>query len=273
LSTVIWVGNNYAGDFEHWEDAQSDIMGHLQRGGNLILAARYGESFIDEANPATAALYEYCHLTEWSGTVSITQSNPLVSTTYAPDIVDVGPGNGSSSASLAQMCHTDGDTVVTEVFKFTIDTEEWIGGFRVNYPDEGQFVFVSGRPYRLDLDAQRHNYTYILENWFEEPLDVGDEGKGALPKEFALYQNYPNPFNPATLIKFDLPRVTHVKLEIFNVLGQRVTKLVDEARNAGRYSLIWDGRNQSGEEVASGVFFYRIEAGDYTKVRKMTILR
>jgi len=273
FSTVIWVGNHYVGDEVHWLNAQDEIMDYLQQGGNLILAARYGASFIDEANPATAPLYKYCHLTEWSGSVSITQSNPLVSTTYASDIVDVGPGNGSSSASLAQMCHTDGHPAVTEIFAFDIGGEDWMGGIRVNYPDEGQFVFVSGRPYRLDLEAQRHNYTYILEKWFEEPLDVGDEGKGALPREFALYQNYPNPFNPATLIKFDLPKPTHVKLEIFNLLGQRVTKLVDEARNAGRYSFIWDGNNQSGEEVASGVFFYRIEAGDYTKVRKMTILR
>jgi hypothetical protein len=273
FSTLVWVGNHYVGDHEHWFNAQDEIMDHLRRGGNLILAARYGGSFIDPANPATVPLYEYCHLTEWSGTVSITRANPLISTTYAPDIVDVGPGNGYTSASLAQMCHADrdADSVVTEMFKFTIDTTDWIGGFRVQHPGEGQFIFVSGRPYRLDLDAQRHNYTYMLEGRFA--LGVDDQDGAILPAQFTLHQNYPNPFNPATTIRFDLPTPAHVKLEVFNLLGQRVAELADEPMKTGRHSVIWDGKNQSGEEIASGVYFYKLTAGDYTKLKRMTILR
>lgn len=273
FSTVVWVGNHYVGDHVHWFNAQDEIMDHLHRGGNLILAARYGGSFIDPANPATAPLYEYCDLTEWSGTVSITRANPLISTTYAPDIVDVGPGDGYTSASLAQMCHADrdADSVVTEMFKFTIDTTDWIGGFRVQHPGEGQFIFVSGRPYRLDLDAQRHNYTYMLEGRFA--LGVDDQDGAILPAQFTLHHNYPNPFNPATTIRFDLPTPAHVKLEVFNLLGQRVAELADEPMKTGRHSVIWDGKNQSGEDTASGVYFYRLTAGDYAKVRRMTILR
>ena len=111
----------------------------------------------------------------------------------------------------------------------------------------------------------------MLEDWFV--LAADDQDGAILPAQFTLHQNYPNPFNPATLIRFDLPTPAHVKLEVFNLLGQRVAKLVDESMKSGRHSVIWDGKNQSGEDTASGVYLYRLTAGDYTKVRRMTILR
>ena len=94
-----------------------------------------------------------------------------------------------------------------------------------------------------------------------------------LPQRFALHQNYPNPFNPTTTIRYDLPRSVHVKLELYNLLGQRVALLLDERVEAGYRQVIWDGRNAAGNQVASGLYFYRLRAGNYTKTRKMMLLR
>jgi len=94
-----------------------------------------------------------------------------------------------------------------------------------------------------------------------------------LPREFALRQNYPNPFNPETNIKYELPEQAQVKLEIFNLLGQKVRTLVNEIRHAGYYTVTWDSRNDSGQLVSSGVYLYRINAGNFVSVRKMVILR
>jgi len=93
------------------------------------------------------------------------------------------------------------------------------------------------------------------------------------PAHFNLERNYPNPFNPETVIKFTLPLDTRVSLKIYNILGQVVNTLVDEALPAGSHSVVWDGKNEQGSDVASGVYFYRIKAGDYESIQKMTLLR
>jgi len=94
-----------------------------------------------------------------------------------------------------------------------------------------------------------------------------------LPNVFSLSQNYPNPFNPTTLIKYDLPRDCRVRLDVYNVVGQRVTTLVDGNQIAGYKSVSWDGRDENGCQVSSGVYLYRIQAGGFTQVRKMVLLR
>jgi hypothetical protein len=93
------------------------------------------------------------------------------------------------------------------------------------------------------------------------------------PSEFNLLQNFPNPFNPETVIKFSVKENSWVTLRVYNVLGQVVRTLVDEPKSAGEYAVPWDGKNGQNEEVASGVYFYRIKAGDYESVRRMTLLR
>lgn len=96
----------------------------------------------------------------------------------------------------------------------------------------------------------------------------------ALPLANALSQNYPNPFNPETTIRYDLSSDAIVSLTIYNVMGQVVRQLVDgESLAAGQYQAVWDGRNESGVGVASGMYFYLLHAGDYVAKRKMVLLR
>ena len=95
----------------------------------------------------------------------------------------------------------------------------------------------------------------------------------ALPSVAALHQNYPNPFNPATEIRFDIPTARDVQLRIYNQLGQTVRTLVDNRMKAGTYALEWDGQDQMGRSVASGVYFYNLEAGDFNQIRKMTLVK
>ncbi len=89
-----------------------------------------------------------------------------------------------------------------------------------------------------------------------------------LPFEYNLAQNHPNPFNPTTSIKFDLPMQTEVNLTIFNLMGQEVARLVDGSMDAGYHSVSWDATN-----VASGVYFYRLSAGEFSRTYKMLLLK
>ncbi len=102
--------------------------------------------------------------------------------------------------------------------------------------------------------------------------DVGDDDP-LLPTEFSLEQNYPNPFNPTTKIPYSLPRGSDVTLEVYNLLGQRVRTLIDGYRQAGAHIVEFDGNNDNGATVSSGVYFYRIKAGTFSVTRKMTLLK
>lgn len=95
----------------------------------------------------------------------------------------------------------------------------------------------------------------------------------SLPLKFSLSQNYPNPFNSKTVIRFSLDRPGDVSLEVFNILGRKVKTLITGFKQAGRYEVVWDGRNSERSEVASGIYFYRLKTGDNILVRRMAYLR
>jgi hypothetical protein len=94
-----------------------------------------------------------------------------------------------------------------------------------------------------------------------------------LPDRFVLYQNHPNPFNPTTEISFDLPNAANAKLEIYNIMGQQVATIVDRHMEAGRHSVTWNSTNDQGDRVASGIYFYRLDAGDLVDTKKMILLK
>ncbi|HUL44301.1 MAG TPA: T9SS type A sorting domain-containing protein [Bacteroidota bacterium] len=99
-------------------------------------------------------------------------------------------------------------------------------------------------------------------------LAVKEAASANLPKKFALSQNYPNPFNPATVIRYELPRSSHVTLAICDALGRRVKTLVDESEHAGNYTVRFDARS-----LSSGMYFYRLDAGSYHEIKKLLLLK
>lgn len=117
-------------------------------------------------------------------------------------------------------------------------------------------------------------YDYATIKYIQISTDVKDEtGKRKKPSEFALSQNYPNPFNSTTKIDFTLAKSGFVNMTIYNLLGRRVRTLVSEQVSSGYKSVLWDGKNEEGEEVTSGIYFYKIQAGYLTQVKKIVLLK
>ena len=108
----------------------------------------------------------------------------------------------------------------------------------------------------------------MSRNWIATAVEPAKEGSDALPLEYSLSQNYPNPFNPTTTIVFELPRAANVQLKVFNMLGQELATLASGSFPPGRFKAQWDARG-----FPSGVYFYRIEAGEFLKTRKMVVIR
>jgi subtilisin family serine protease len=145
----------------------------------------------------------------------------------------------------------------------------------------GDLVFINfpNRPLRADKSpCPMWRYNRRLDNI--APLSPGsatdvvdDPRQGTLPEAFALRQNYPNPFNISTIISFSLTRPSNVRIDILNILGQTVRSFDLGLTSEGGHTLEWNGEDNRGKEVVSGVFFYRIIAGDKVAVRKMVLLK
>jgi len=102
---------------------------------------------------------------------------------------------------------------------------------------------------------------------------VTGKSESLLPESFSLSQNYPNPFNPETVIKYALPEDCYVELDVYNILGQKVKTLVNQYQNAGYKMVHWNGRDDKGNEIASGILFYKIKTPKYSETKKMVLLR
>ncbi len=114
------------------------------------------------------------------------------------------------------------------------------------------------------LDLNKHNQFYPQQQ---------DSTLPSIAELFDLKNNYPNPFNPETEIRFQLPEDVHVTLSIFNLLGQKVRTIIDKQMATGYHTIKWDGRNDFGNSVASGVYLYFIQAGKFFDVKKMILMR
>ena len=114
-----------------------------------------------------------------------------------------------------------------------------------------------------------HTVTFTLD-----PNVLSNDGnKIGLPKEFALHNNYPNPFNPVTNITYDIPEVADVKVEIYNVMGQKVRTLASHQHQPGRYRIQWAATNDYGQPVSSGMYIYKIQAGSFSAVKKLVLMK
>ncbi|NUO83498.1 T9SS type A sorting domain-containing protein [candidate division KSB1 bacterium] len=167
------------------------------------------------------------------------------------------------------------------------------------YPIDMQFTFphvtqFDWTEYKLDivvpddpearaLEVRLHPYARFTGTVYFDDLNVkvvgtstGVAERGAangLPATFELAQNYPNPFNPSTKIAFALPHAAHVTVDIYNMAGQQVATLFEGYRSAGRYEVMWNGKDLRGKTVGSGIYFYRLHTGEMSLTKRMLLVK
>jgi hypothetical protein len=156
---------------------------------------------------------------------------------------------------------------------------------------EPNFTFETGKLFDIDVRGTSSPTFADIDNDCDSDLFVGDQVGGLYfyrnvsptsvsssalegsPETFILNQNYPNPFNPETTIRFELPKSSHVVIKIFNTVGQEIRTLVDRLYEAGNHTIGWDGKDNHGTVVANGVYLYKLQAPDFTQVRKMSLIK
>jgi len=134
------------------------------------------------------------------------------------------------------------------------------------------FGFENIRSDRVSALADRVDHMRDILSWFEEITVVtGTDDEKA--QRNMLAQNYPNPFNPTTTIRYSIKQRGHVSLKIYDIEGRLVRTLEDGVKEARSYEKVWDGRNDRGEAVSSGIYFYRLRSNGFSRTRKMVLLR
>ena len=168
----------------------------------------------------------------------------------------------------------DTDVQDYRIYRCASRTEDIAGLEPVSTVDDT--IFVDTEPldgtayYFISAVDESGNIGDAVSMQYTGPVSAED---AALPTDFALYQNAPNPFNPVTRINFDLPEACHVRLAVYNTSGQRVRVLSDGARSAGRFNAVWNGTDDNGRNLASGVYIYRLSAGSRVFTKRMTLVR
>ena len=146
-----------------------------------------------------------------------------------------------------------------------------------NYSIDSGFVINSQyywKVYAIDRDSAvtSCNAPFFFKT-STTATNMTEDRINCFPNEFTLYQNHPNPFNPKTSISYSIPELCHIELIIYNMMGQEISTLVNEQKEAGSYTTIWNGKNYLGKLMPSGLYFYKIKAGNHIKTQKMMLLK
>ena len=139
----------------------------------------------------------------------------------------------------------------------------WLGDVDGDRIDD---ILVNG------IDGTSHGWVFVLGGWDDPLVDVDAQYQHSLPI-FQLSQNYPNPFNPVTKITYSVDKRSHITLAIYDMLGRKISTLVDEIKQTGHYNVLWNGETDAGLPAASGVYIYRIQNGEGLDAKKMILLK
>ncbi len=280
---------------------------YMSIGGKLIVFGRWGDLGVRDTINYTANTYDYDDAyANWfhiNTRITTECEWPFLSTTVYGDMVGAHgrhqyPQLPWDSVRTVQHANSQNGAVtdVTGIpcasfVNLTSDAPEVI--YTYDCRKKTKSMKTEGQPVAWKYFSEAYSYVY-----FEIPLSMFERGPAiqalrmavdelmaysgpeeplvkpmVTPNTFALHQNYPNPFNPTTSIMYDLPNPARVQLQVYNLLGQKVRCLVDRQEAAGQKTVMWDGTNEAGSPVASGLYFYRLRAGDFLETKKMLLLK
>ena len=218
-----------------------------------------------------------------------TGGGPKLSATSADNAIDyeVSKSDSDWKYSLSAPAEFAAALIVLQVDSdrdYQFAASEKLTAFDVAAHQDGEYLRIlvsekSGRSIMLEagellqLDGGAEIVTQQFVDHTGREVPVSLNRAAPLPTSFALLQNYPNPFNPETLISFELPKSSHVTLEIINILGETVSTPVDGTLAAGRHLVTFRGVSSDGAELPSGIYFYRMRSGQFESTRKMVLLK
>ena len=260
-STVIWVGNNYAGDINGWEN--TNISGYLAAGGNVLLMTRQGDAFLNS------------EMRDYLGVTGLSNSTIYDCISVFPQLTTIARIGTQSYCSTFSSTLTLPTSTLLYQAEQNFTPDRGIGVWRkpdeggTYNPDGGQFVFLSGRPYRWNSADLSANIEIIVNDLFANPQDIFDDGLE--PARLSL--RLQNPAREKSVIHFDLPATSRTSLAVYDAEGRMIRSLYDAHLESGPHSFRWDGNNAGGSPITAGVYYVRLATETQQQVRPLLILR
>jgi len=256
----------YAGELISYDDGDPQYYAYVPNTDTL--AVQFGNALVDTFTRITSVLfYFYNYVGVDSFYVHIWDAN-------GNDVVT--PILAHQDTSDPNLSWTVVDLRPYEIYVFP-GTDLYVG--YTTMPGDSVPAILLDTPTNFNHSYALQSGAWQLINWdlfirvLTEKTTEVHEGLTALPKVFMLGPNYPNPFRGQTVIKYALPKDAHVTLEIYDISGRKVKTLVNGFEKAGWKTAVWNGTNDRGEKVKSGIYFYRMKAGDFLKTRKMVYVK
>jgi len=250
FSTIVWVSSKN----DRIKFIKDDIKNYLENGGNVILISANSLYYLDQelrdyigielSDPSRSDLNNFISTSGELTNIEFSNTQELVNT-FSTEFTN------TSAQLLYESDVESGVTVGTGV----------IGG------ENGRFVLLTGTPENFNFAQLSQNIHTILDTYLNETA-TGVETNNELPSEFTLEDLYPNPFNPSTNIQFSLPGSRVVNVSVYNIIGEKVAEIVNDKFTAGTHKINWHASNNP-----SGVYFIRLDAGDFNSVKKAILLK
>jgi spore germination protein YaaH len=283
---VLWIsGEEGTADQSFSNTEQILISTYLESGGNLFISgSEIGYDLVGQGSSSNQQFYRNYFKAEYvvdqvpTYTVSGTPNGIFASLvnmtfdngTHGTYNVDYPDGIKPIDGSIQNMTYNS----------FPAST---FGGAGIHYQGAFGLSTVPGKIVYLGVPFETFYPASVRDSIMSKVLEFFDITTGLPPitdtatltDGFQLYQNYPNPFNPSTTIVYTSTnnKSIHTNLTIYDLLGREIITLVDDIQNAGKYEVIWNGQDNSGRQVSSGVYIYRLQVGDGVKIKKMTLLK
>jgi hypothetical protein len=287
IATVEGIVTRALGRFAYIQDATAGIP-TFQSSGPLRTAIDNGDVRKGDLLRVSGVLAEFNNLKELTGTTAqpfvfqvLSRDNPLP----APQVVTLAEITQNGEQYESELIRVNSlsllpttDATFRAATSYMVRDQSDTVTFRIGNSGDSRVI---GRP----IPSGLFDFEGVLGDFRGDyqltPIDSTDillrtnvaDQPAALPRQFALLANYPNPFNPSTIIRYNLPANVRVKLVIYDLLGAKIRTLIDADETAGFKHLAWDGTDDAGARVASGVYLYRIEAGGFKMARKMILTK
>lgn len=253
----------------------------LDNGGNLLVSSdeafgyyTYGWPGDTLATPG-GFFHDYLHVKEEYSDAPYDKILDVAGDGFADaltDTIKLTFPSGVENYSDAVLPTADGSMLFTVTpDTFASKTGGNVNGAGILYNGTYKVVYL---PFILATLNQNDRQTIMKSalDFFGAPSVVSKENTTS-PYTYTLHQNYPNPFNPTTNISYSVAKAGQVNVAVFNVIGEKIAELVNGYKTAGSYGVTWNGKDNAGQNVASGVYFYRIKAGNFTMTKKMVLMR
>jgi hypothetical protein len=266
---IVWfTGDSSANPISPAE--QDEILDHITTGGKIFLT---GQDIAEKINGS--ALLDTLGISFIQNTTT-TIIRGVLGDEITNGLIMILNGTGSANNQTSgDVINIEDTLTTTPIFYYGGGTGSPAGAKFTNDQFHSRAVFLGFGFEGINDVSKRIILMERTIEYLELPFTgIGNNLTSVIPEKFELFQNFPNPFNPETTIEFAVPKLSRVKIVIYNSLGQEVRKLTDEEYNPGTYKIIWNGRDDLGLPVASGVYFYRMTTNQNNNfIKKLLLLK